>query len=839
MPEQVLTTRRWYGEVDKLSPSRIILFPSLAEGRLFTTAMGGALLDFKSPVTKRKLARSRYTILGPQDSSQKYILIYTNQISGDKLTFLLDFLQQSSLAAKEAQRANGLRGSTTKAVVSAYTAKFGFNFVSADEELSKAAVRNSAIGWTTFVESKALNVIVGPANIHIASSFLEEKVDMTFGMFDWEMIESFAEVMNLLGGYEDALVRIHSTHGIGQLENLLLLRFEENHSKVARRLRRHPDLIAALNYIVGHTNGVRVDTRYSEYLRDKETILVEATRMLKPDYVWLGEVLELALASRVYSRQIELGLQGNTDRFGPTGRFLAKCEEVSNKQGTYPEVRIYAGKAAAWVLESQILKNHDFGAYLKYVNLCRTEAILLESAIPVIKKKNPGSPVKFLDAALGLLSAHAIARMLGETEEAGRLYLEASEYVERHDIRQVKVQILWTDFLKTHDYDYLREIYRLHIASNPKEFAGFGETNFFIGQVAAVLLEESDYNKTLDEAEEFLGRDVSPDSMIGIVMDQFGLEASLYISRLLRSIFSCLDSVDDNKIGSLRTIIKVMDSEISPISYVRTLVLKSEILYGVLDGNSVTVEKGAVKMSRFANPKSPVWLFIEAAQRWVRTPAERRGLKFFQVLENELDMQDPWSRILTDFIRSNTKRELRPEDIFDYDGIVFVEGKTDARVYPILLGKVSKDRRMLFIDVEGWTNMDYFANAKIVKEFGRPVHVVFDGDTGSKRNRDIKRRLVTELKLPKARIITLRKNALEDYLLVPRAIKQAFPDMRLSVEELARLVREAKKKKNKKGVLDSLLREYAGSRFSDTTAARIADKLLPSEVGQELKGMLG
>ena len=100
----------------------------------------------------------------------------------------------------------------------------------------------------------------------------------------------------------------------------------------------------------------------------------------------------------------------------------------------------------------------------------------------------------------------------------------------------------------------------------------------------------------------------------------------------------------------------------------------------------------------------------------------------------------------------------------EYDAVVLVEGKVDARVYPVLHKVVGGSRRLLFIDVGGWTNMDYFANAKLASEFGRKITVLFDGDTDSSRNSVIKNRLVKELKVPSERVITIPQDALENFL---------------------------------------------------------------------------
>ena len=294
--------------------------------------------------------------------------------------------------------------------------------------------------------------------------------------------------------------------------------------------------------------------------------MVEAVDLLSPGYVCLDESRELALTSVEYSRQIERGLSGDTRRFGSTGSFLEKCDEIFHKEGIYPEARLISGIAESTVLKSLIIKNHDYVAYLRFIKLSQEEADLSETAIPTIKKTDPTSPLGYIDAAMELLAASSIATMNEESEDTTRLLDAGRSYVERHDIRALKTQINWKKFLRTNDYDYLRAIYKLHVSADPKKALGFEETERFIGQVAVAFLEESNQDKTLDEAEEYLGHGVSPDSIVGVVFDQFSLEYCLYLSQMLRALFSCLSDNDERKIDRLRLAVHSMESELSPIS---------------------------------------------------------------------------------------------------------------------------------------------------------------------------------------------------------------------------------------------------------------------------------
>ena len=611
------------------------------------------------------------------------------------------------------------------------------------------------------------------------------------------MIDWFDEVLDVMGRYLVGTTFIRSVHGQGNLQDLLLRHFEKHDLETRSKLKSHPDLVKALDSISKVTIGVNED--YGKYLSKVEATLVAAVNMLKPDYVRLDECVELTDAGLQYSREIDIGMKGWTGRFGSVEDYLRTCEAVFNKEGIYPEVRVMAGVAMTHVLDSMFLRGHSYVAYLRFVKLSEDLASLAETAIPAARKKNPKTVLNFVDPALQLMAAHSFARMNFEPEEAERTWRIARSYVDKHGIKMVKIQILWTDFLRTSNYDYLREIERLGFEIETKKPLGYEGTNRYLGKIATALLQDSDQDKTLDEAESRLGHDVSPDGLLSVVLDQFGLEYSTFLTRLLRAVFACASELSEERIRALNTIARVMDQEISPITHFRSLPLKSQILCGVLQGDSDAVERAAAKIPQFCERNSPLSRFVNAAVNWAGATSDKRSVRLYQVLDSELDYQDTWSRMLGDFMRASVRRELRPEDILEFDALIGVEGEVDSRAYPILFEKSGIRMRVLCVDAAGWTNMDYVTKAKVAVGVGRPVVVFFDGDTSARKNKEVKDALVGSLGIPQERIVTLARNALEDYLMVPGAIKRAFPLIDLSEAEIAALFKEHESKKNKKG----------------------------------------
>ena len=139
------------------------------------------------------------------------------------------------------------------------------------------------------------------------------------------------------------------------------------------------------------------------------------------------------------------------------------------------------------------------------------------------------------------------------------------------------------------------------------------------------------------------------------------------------------------------------------------------------------------------------------------------------------------------------------------------------------------------MEVEGFTNMYYFSEAKLAKGLKLSSFVVFDGDTSTiERKKRVKNRLVRLITLPEKHMLTLKKNSTEDYLLVPPAIKRAFPSTSKSVEEINAYFKKRSADRNKKQVLEDLFRQSNLGTYDHGKASCTASKMEVSEIDPEI-----
>jgi predicted ATPase len=174
---------------------------------------------------------------------------------------------------------------------------------------------------------------------------------------------------------------------------------------------------------------------------------------------------------------------------------------------------------------------------------------------------------------------------------------------------------------------------------------------------------------------------------------------------------------------------------------------------------------------------------------------------------------------------------IRPSFNFSSDSVVFVEGQNDIPVLEVWGGRFWRSRRVQFIDTEGWTNMEYFANARVLSERENrvKVYVVFDGDTeANARRKKLKERIVRELNVPTDRILTLPSAELEGLLLDSGAILAAFPEIQSPAASLDARVLAARGHRDQKGRLAQLLQSEGVIGDTPRLYAMIASKVNPA-----------
>jgi len=264
--------------------------------------------------------------------------------------------------------------------------------------------------------------------------------------------------------------------------------------------------------------------------------------------------------------------------------------------------------------------------------------------------------------------------------------------------------------------------------------------------------------------------------------------------------------------------------------------VKTEILYELMRGNTVKASKLCEKLSYCPDPNGKIKSYTQYAMNWIEVCRNETERRYVHQQDFHYEGNDIWMQILHSYIQKFMEADLM-KNISGSKAVVFVEGETDVLVLNQFAAKLFPSIKISFIDIEGYTNYQSYIEAKMTRELRIPCYIIFDGDTKEKEKEDLINRF-EKLSLSREFAYTLRKNSIEDYLLIPRAIKHAYPDISLSVRNIEEFLQKAKNKKNKKILLRALFKKGGLGAYNKNAASLIASKIEKSEIETELVQLL-
>ncbi len=167
---------------------------------------------------------------------------------------------------------------------------------------------------------------------------------------------------------------------------------------------------------------------------------------------------------------------------------------------------------------------------------------------------------------------------------------------------------------------------------------------------------------------------------------------------------------------------------------------------------------------------------------------------------------------------------IRPSFAFESNAVVFVEGTYDEAAFRIWLNARDLCARVKIVDSGGYSNIQFFANAKILRSKAVRVAVfaVVDGDTRAKGDYT---QIKNALDVPKDHLFELNKPSLEHYLANSAGILAAFGTKIGRTAEQLDSEFSDKSGDELKAVLTRVLRPVGG--YTRDTAAQIASHVEP------------
>jgi predicted ATPase len=204
--------------------------------------------------------------------------------------------------------------------------------------------------------------------------------------------------------------------------------------------------------------------------------------------------------------------------------------------------------------------------------------------------------------------------------------------------------------------------------------------------------------------------------------------------------------------------------------------------------------------------------------------------------ENNNTLIDP---VTSDNVPSIIKAlGIQPSDFLDHNLIVFVEGDYDVEIYKAFAKKQSLESvDSIYISTRGWKNMDYHTNASVLEKRNvcPKIIAIFDGDT--EQNKHEKNRMLHRMRVPEENIITLMKKEIECYLLDADAWFAAFPQLKISVEELGAYFKQINDSDKPRKHMDKIMVDLGIGSYTREKAVLIVEKMeiIPGEIEQILE----
>jgi hypothetical protein len=817
--------------VDGNKNLRIIFLPSKADSVKYEkTILGGYGVAHTDRVISEK---SRYTIFSTEQRGPMYLLLNEKAIQESTVDFLINLFSRLLVKIENCpdileKSYRALADPFIKALFS-YSEKMGIPFVYADEmlrEFVQSMVQNIQLNY---LECLALKDLLGEGIlINELADYLEYKIRIHFEILDYEMRFALIEVYQTLEKMLLIAALMSLISGHKPMYQYLTNAFKNDFEEFRKRYSELPDLIRAIDILFANKERITYAS-YDEYAEAMIELIRDALCEIEPRYVSLGESLTLLRLSEFYLDGLDKGRLVYARGIGFISNYIDLLKGVFGKEGIYSEVRIMAGMALEQTLLALVLMDRDVSRYLELVDCTKQLSGLIENSLPEILKKNgtmsgfTGSPLTYEDAVLRVLSTSRMARGFGDLATEKELLDIAEKVAAKYDLPSIKVDLWWAKFIESQSFSYLFDI---HEAVKRIDFAKFPYRRFTalpIDLLAQALLLGEDAESTIDHAQELALDGTCEAARQKVFIDQsIRTSQALYLVLEIFKRLLMLTKSTGNLERAYYTALALRET-LARADATNIVALKTEILYKLTKLDFSAASELCDKLHNYTDPEGNIKSYTDLTLKWIGICKSEVGRRYVRQSEFRYDGNDIWMRILVSFVGDSMEDDLS-KNIAGSKAIVFVEGETDALVLKEYASRLFPRVKIYFVDIEGYTNYQYYIEAKITRELKIPCYLILDGDTTQAKKADIIKRL-GQLSLGKEFIYTLRKNSIEDYLLKSRAIKSAYPSMSLSAQNIEEFLKLNRRKRNKKLVLKALLKKGGLKAYDKKSAERIAHEM--------------
>jgi len=796
--------------------------------------------------------KSRYSIVFEPTKKKQYILLNLEAITPDTADaeFMIVFLSNVFSQIEVFREIdNKVIKEALGEVLFDYVHKLGIPFVTVDEDTKQYAqiLPEDLLGiYAEYVALKKL----AKDYLREVPNFLRYKIELIFSRIESQRLDSLPGIFDIVNAYVRLASVLALTQEYKPLEQYIENLFYSMHNKVKKKIENFPDVIKCIDTIIEELTRKEVYVSYESYLENVSKVFKNILATLRPRYLRVSEVTTLFEIGQKYERMIENGEMAYIPKIGSLEEFSESLVHVFRKEDVFPELRIVAGQTLQSILIKRILWENNYFAYLQGVKHVQELAQLIENSIPNIEERmgkidGESCPLGYHDACLALIKFSQLSYAMNDNDSAVKLMNLSKRVAQQYNVLPIQVIHGWKEFVETHDYARLLEVYRFFLAIDYAEHTYVEKHLKTIGHLASAIFKREGRNSEFDEAENnalAIGELIQPIPIGTSYSDQAqSIQSSLAMCHLVRLFRHVLNASELDAEAPLKEALlesQAMSANITENDPFNKFALKTEILYSLTSGNLVRAKKACKKLKEQSSCAPLLVTFVDKVESWVSESVKQEGRRFLISLRFDTNEYDPWEKLFKKIVFAEGNKDLE-RHITSADAIVIAEGVTDAKVLEQFAQKLAPEKKIHFMDAEGFANMNYYSNARLAKSLRVPLFVVFDGDTSTvSKKKKIKEKLVKQITLPDDHVLTLKMNSIENYLLVPTAIKRAFSSVSKSTEGVEAFFKARGTKRGKKKVLNDLFRQLGLGKYDQEKAVQIASEMKISEIDEEIKTIL-
>ena len=408
----------------------------------------------------------------------------------------------------------------------------------------------------------------------------------------------------------------------------------------------------------------------------------------------------------------------------------------------------------------------------------------------------------------------------------------ATEY----NLLSIKIAIWWAKFVETQNFSYLIKIHESMIGQDIEIMSRLNYLAVPIDLVIQCLLYQAPIDQNIDQAQKILQDSTAEGNSLQVsAMSSLRTsEGYFHVFEMFRGLLKHRENTENIKKAHISSLI--LNDVLLSNDQLLIMTVKLVIVYHILNRDYETSSNLFSKLSTYEDSELFIQKFLSIAKKWIDICLKKEERKYIYQNDFQYEGKDIWIKILEDFYQKEMQGDLK-RNIAGSKAVVFVEGVTDSLVLKTFKEKISREERVYFFDIEGFSNSPYYAYSKVVKELKIPAYIIFDGDTREKK----KGKIVEALNRASIRAdhtYTLKQNSIESYLLNSQSIYKAYSKKGLSEKEIKEFLGQAKNKKNKKIVLESLFNHFKLGTYKKKSAEQIAANIELDQIDPEIIQLL-